>query len=258
MNRTIFGKNACFEVLRSKSRLIRRMAIAKEMKSELHDILALAKETSTALQYISKKDMDRLAKGTAHQGVIIFTYAKEYVEIEDILEAAALKEEKPFILILDSVQDPHNLGAIIRTAECAGCHGIIIPKQNSVHVTATVEMVSTGATEYMLISMVSNLNYAVSLLKKHNVWITGVEAEAAKEYYNEDYTGGIALVFGGEGEGIRKSLKENCDFLVKLPMKGSIPSLNVSVSAGIMMYEVLRQRINAANKLLAPVKGVKK
>ena len=242
MNRTIFGKNACFEVLRSKSRLIRKISIAREKKPELHDIIAAAKETSTSIQYLSNKDMDRLAKGTNHQGVIIFTYAKEYVEIEDILEYAASKNEKPFIIILDSVQDPHNLGAIIRTAECAGAHGIIIPKQNSVHVTSTVEKVSTGATEYVLVSMVSNLNYAVSLLKKNNIWITGLEAEAPKNYYDEDFRGGIALVFGSEGEGIRKSLKENCDFLVKIPMKGMIPSLNVSVSAGIILYEVVRQR----------------
>lgn len=243
MNRTIFGKNACFEVLRAKSRLIRKISIARNRKPELHDLIKVAKETSTSIQYLSDKDMDRIAKGTNHQGVIIFTYAKEYVEIEDILEFAASKNEKPFIIILDSIQDPHNLGAIIRTAECAGAHGIIIPKQGSVHVTSTVEKVSTGATEYVLISMVSNLNYAISLLKKKNIWITGVEAEAKKKYYDEDFTCGTALIFGSEGEGIRKSLKDNCDFLVRLPMKGMIPSLNVSVSAGIVLYEVLRQRM---------------
>ncbi len=248
MNRTIFGKNACFEVLRSKSRLIRKISIAREKKPELHDIIAVAKQTSTSIQYLSNKDMDRLAKGTNHQGVIIFTYAKEYVEIEDILEFAASKNEKPFIIILDSIQDPHNLGAIIRTAECAGAHGIIIPKQGSVHVTSTVEKVSTGATEYVLISMVSNLNYAISLLKKNNIWITGVEASATKNYYDEDFTGGIALVFGSEGEGIRKSLKDNCDFLVRLPMKGMIPSLNVSVAAGIVLFEAGRQRSKAAGE----------
>lgn len=243
MNRTIFGKNAAYEILKNTERQIRKVVIAKELKSELSEIIDLAKEKAIQLHYMPRKEMDRLSKGTAHQGVIVNTFTKDYVEIEDLLDKAKERDEKPLIIILDSVQDPHNLGAVLRTADGAGAHGVIILKQNAVHVTSTVERISTGASEYVPVARVSNLNYAIDILKKAGVWVVGIENEGKDEYFKVDFKMPIALIFGSEGEGIKKSSKEKCDYLVKIPMMGTITSLNVSVSAGIIMYEVLRQRL---------------
>lgn len=242
MNRMIFGRNPVFEILKEGTRQINKILIAKELKNELSDILQLAKSKGINLQYLPKKELDIVSKEIPNQGVILHTYPKDYVDIEDILSYAKEKKEVPFIIILDSIQDPHNLGAIIRTVECVGAHGIIIPKQNSTHVTSTVERISMGASEYVLVSRVSNLNYAIEVLKKEGVWIIGVEKDAKDEYFKRDFKIPIALVFGNEGEGIKRSIKEKCDYLVNIPLKGKITSLNVSVSAGILMFEVVRQR----------------
>ncbi|MFH1823864.1 MAG: 23S rRNA (guanosine(2251)-2'-O)-methyltransferase RlmB [Candidatus Firestonebacteria bacterium] len=242
MNRMIFGRNPVFEILKEGERQFNKILIAKELKNELSDILQLAKSKGINLQYLSKKELDRISKEIPNQGVILHTYPKDYVDLEDILSFAKEKKEVPFIILLDSIQDPHNLGAIIRTAECVGVHGIIIPKQRSTHVTSTVERISMGASEYMLVSRVSNLNYAIGVLKQNNIWIIGVEREGTDEYFKMDFKRPVALVFGGEGEGIKRSVKEKCDYLVNIPLKGKISSLNVSVSAGILMYEVVRQR----------------
>lgn len=163
--------------------------------------------------------------------------------MEDILEKAKTKNEPPFILILDGIEDPHNLGAIIRTAETAGVHGIIIPKRRAASVNSTVSKVSAGAVQYMKIARVNNLNETIRFLKENDVWICGTDMDATKYYYQESYKGPIAVVIGSEGLGMSRLVKENCDFLVKIPMKGKITSLNASVSAGIVMYEATKQRL---------------
>jgi 23S rRNA (guanosine2251-2'-O)-methyltransferase len=238
----IFGKNSVYEILKDARRQIKKLVIAKELKEELSDILQLAKSKGINLQYLSKKELDKISKGVSNQGVILYTYPKDYVYIEDILSYAKEKKEAPFIIILDSIQDPYNLGAIIRTSECSGVHGIIIPERNAVHITSTVERISVGASEYVMVARVSNLNNAIDVLKQNNIWSIGVEREGKEEYFKMDFKKPIALIFGSEGEGIKKSIKERCDYLVNIPLKGKITSLNVSVAAGILMYEVVRQR----------------
>ena len=183
-----------------------------------------------------------MAQTENNQGVIAIVPPFDYCDIDDILEVAKEREEKPFILILDGIEDPHNLGSIIRTAETAGVHGIIIPKRRACGVNSTVAKVSAGAVEYMKIARVNNINEAINYLKEHDVWICGTDMNTDKYYYNEDFTGGIGIVIGSEGFGMSRLVKENCDFLVKIPMKGKITSLNASVSAGIIMYEVVKQR----------------
>lgn len=247
MNRTIFGKNAAYEILKSSQRQIRKVLIAIEQKQGLEDILTIARSRGLQLQYLPKKHLDKIAKGTLHQGVIVYTFAKDYIEVEDILSVAEEKQEKPFIVILDSIQDPHNLGAILRTCDGAGVHGVIILKQNAVHITSTVERISTGASEYVPVARVSNLNHTVWTLKRSGVWIVGIEKKGKDNYFKIDFNIPVGLVFGSEGEGIKKSTKEKCDFLASIPMRGAIPSLNVSVSAGIVMYEVVRQRLCRQN-----------
>ena len=183
-----------------------------------------------------------MAQTENNQGVIAIVPPYNYCEVEDILEAAKTRNENPFIMILDGIEDPHNLGSIIRTAETAGVHGIIIPKRRAVSVNSTVTKVSAGAVEYMKIARVNNITDTIKYLKKNDVWICGTDMNTNKYYYEENFTGGIAIVIGSEGYGMSRLVKENCDFLVKIPMKGSITSLNASVSAGIVMYEVVKQR----------------
>ena len=190
-----------------------------------------------------KKDMEKIANNKNYQGVIAFVPPFSYCEIEDILEYAKGKNEEPFVLILDGIEDPHNLGAIIRTAETAGMHGIIIPKRRSASVNSTVSKVSSGAVEYMKIARVTNITDAIDKLKKEGLWICGTDINTDKYYYNQDLTGPIGIVIGNEGKGISDKVKKNCDFLVKIPMMGRVTSLNASVSTGIIIYEALKQRL---------------
>ena len=187
--------------------------------------------------------MDEMAQEENYQGVIAIVPPYEYVEIEDILEYAKQKQEDPFILILDGIEDPGNLGSIIRTAETAGVHGIIIPKRRAASVNSTVNKVSAGAVEYMNIARVTNISDAIEKLKQNGLWICGTSIDANKYYYNQDLTGPLAIVIGKEGKGIGEKVKNNCDFLVKIPMKGKIGSLNAGVSTGIIVYEAVKQRI---------------
>ncbi len=183
-----------------------------------------------------------MAQTENNQGVIAIVPPFNYCEIEDILEESKIKKTKPFILILDGIEDPHNLGSIIRTAETAGVDGIIIPKRRAASVNSTVAKVSAGAVEHMKIARVNNINDSIKFLKQNDIWIYGTDMEGANFYYEEDYRSGVAIVIGSEGYGMGRLVKENCDFLVKIPMKGKITSLNASVSAGIVMYEVVKQR----------------
>lgn len=214
-----------------------------EKHGSINKIIALAKEKKVIINEVSKAKLNQMSQTENNQGVIAIVPPFNYCEIEDILHLAKKRDEKPFILILDGIEDPHNLGSIIRTAETAGVHGIIIPKRRAANVNSTVAKVSAGAVEYMKIARVNNINDAINTLKENDVWICGTDMDTDKYYYDEDFTGGIGIVIGSEGYGISRLVKENCDFLVKIPMKGKITSLNASVSAGIVMYEVVKQRI---------------
>ena len=214
-----------------------------EKHGSINKIIALAKEKKVIINEVSKAKLNQMSQTENNQGVIAIVPPFNYCEIEDILDLAKKRDEKPFILILDGIEDPHNLGSIIRTAETAGVHGIIIPKRRAANVNSTVAKVSAGAVEYMKIARVNNINDAINTLKENDVWICGTDMDTDKYYYDEDFTGGIGIVIGSEGYGISRLVKENCDFLVKIPMKGKITSLNASVSAGIVMYEAVKQRI---------------
>ena len=238
----IEGRNAVLELLES-DRDINKIYISDgEKHGSINKIIALAKQKKVIINEISKSKLNQMAQTENNQGVIAIVPPFNYCEIEDIIELAKSKNEKPFILILDGLEDPHNLGSIIRTAETAGAHGIIIPKRRAVGVNSTVAKVSAGAVEYMKIARVNNINDAIKYLKENDVWIYGTDMNADKFYFEEDFSSGVGIVIGSEGFGISKLVKENCDFLIKIPMEGKITSLNASVSAGIVMYEVVKQR----------------
>lgn len=207
----------------------------------------MARQRKIVIVEKDKKDMEKIANNKNYQGVIAFVPPFSYCEIEDILEYAKEKKEDPFILILDGIEDPHNLGAIVRTAETAGVHGIIIPKRRSASVNSTVAKVSSGAVEYMKIARVTNITDAIDKLKKEGLWICGTDINTDKYYYEQDLTGSLAIVIGNEGKGISEKVKKNCDFLVKIPMMGKVTSLNASVSTGIIIYEALKQRLQKKN-----------
>lgn len=236
------GRNAVLELLES-NRDINKIYIAEgEKHGSIHKIIALAKQRKILINEIGRAKLNAMSQTENNQGVIAIVPPFNYCEIEDILAVSKEKNTKPFILILDGIEDPHNLGSIIRTAETAGVDGIIIPKRRAAGVNSTVAKVSAGAVEYMKIARVNNINEAINTLKKEDVWICGTDMNTDKYYYEEDFTGGIGIVIGSEGFGMSRLVKENCDFLVKIPMQGKITSLNASVSAGIVMYEVVKQR----------------
>lgn len=237
------GRNSVIELLES-GRDVNKILIAEgEKHGSINKIIAMAKERKIIITEISKAKLNQMAQTENNQGVIAIVPPFNYCEVEDILEEAKKKKEAPFILILDGIEDPHNLGSIIRTAETAGVHGIVIPKRRAASVNSTVNKVSAGAVEHMKIARVNNINETIKYLKNNGIWIYGTDMNTNKYYYDEDYKGAIAIIIGSEGFGISRLVKENCDFLVKIPMKGKITSLNASVSAGIIMYEVVKQRL---------------
>ena len=236
------GRNAVLELLES-DRDINKIYISDgEKHGSINKIIALAKKKKVIINEISKAKLNQMSQTPNNQGVIAIVPPFEYCDIDDILNTGKERKENPFILILDEIEDPHNLGSIIRTAETAGVHGIIIPKRRACGVNSTVAKVSAGAAAYMNIARVNNINDAINYLKENDVWICGTDIDAKKYYYNEDYTGGIGIVIGNEGSGMGRLVKKNCDFLVKIPMKGKVTSLNASVSAGIIIYEAVKQR----------------
>lgn len=237
------GRNAVLELLESDRDINKIFISDGDKHGSINKIIALAKKKKVLISEISRAKLNQMAQTENNQGVIAIVPPFEYCDIEDIIEEAKNRNEKPFILILDGIEDPHNLGSIIRSAETAGVHGIIIPKRRAASVNSTVAKVSAGAVAYMKIARVNNINDAINYLKENDVWICGTDIAANKYYYNEDFTGGIGIVIGNEGSGMSRLVKENCDFLVKIPMKGKVTSLNASVSAGIIMYEVVKQRI---------------
>ena len=236
------GRNAVIELLES-GKDINKLYITKgEKNGSINKIIALAKENKVVIVEKDKKQMEEIAQTDNYQGVIAIVPPFEYCEIDDILNYAKEKEENPFVLILDGIEDTHNLGAIIRTAETAGVHGIIIPKRRAASVNSTVSKVSCGAIEYMRVARVSNITDSINKLKEEGLWICGTSISAEKYYFNQDLTGPLGIVIGNEGKGMSDLVEKNCDFLVKIPMMGNVESLNASVSTGIIVYEALKQR----------------
>ena len=244
MEDQVEGRNSVTELLKSGKDINKLYVQKGEKHGSINEIIKLAKQNKVVITELDRAKLDQMSESHNHQGVIAIVPPYEYCDVDDILEYAKSKNESPFVLILDGIEDPHNLGSIIRTAECSGVHGIIIPKRRSVQVNATVNKTSAGAAQYVKVARVNNLTETIKYLKENDVWIYGTDIEG-KCYYNEQkYNGGVAIVIGSEGFGMSRLIKENCDFLVKIPMVGKINSLNASVSAGILMYEVFNQRNN--------------
>lgn len=238
----IEGRNAVLELLESNKDINKIYITKGELKGSINKIIAMASEKKVIIVQKDKKQMDMMAQSENYQGVIAVVPPYEYAEVEDILEVAKERNEEPFILILDGIEDTHNLGAIIRTAETAGVHGIIIPKRRAAQVNSTVSKVASGALQYMKIARVNNITDTISKLKDKGIWVCGTTIDAEKYYYDQDLTGPLAIVIGNEGKGISDLVKRNCDFSVKIPMKGNVTSLNASVSTGIIVYEAVKQR----------------
>ena len=236
------GRNSVLELLESEKDINKIYVTRGEKQGSINKIIGRAKGKGIVLVEVDKTKLDEMSQTGNHQGVIAIVPPFEYCEVEDILGEAKSKNEQPFILILDGIEDPHNLGAIIRTAETAGVHGVIIPKRRAASVNSTVNKVSAGAVEHMKIARVNNINDTIQYLKDNGLWIIGTDGKAENYYYEQDLTGPIALVIGSEGYGMNRLVSENCDILVKIPMMGKITSLNASVSAGIVTYEIVKQR----------------
>lgn len=239
----IAGKHAVQEALRS-GRTIHKLWIAEQAQKHLvQPIAAEAKKLGITVTYADKRKLDQMVPGIPHQGVVAQAAAQAYVQVEDLLARAKEKNEAPFLLILDEIEDPHNLGSILRSADCAGVHGVIIPKRRSVGLTATVAKTSAGAVEYVPVARVTNIAQTIEALKAEGVWVAGTAVDAGQLVYEADLRMPVAIVIGNENRGIGRLVKEKCDFLVKLPMFGRINSLNASAAASVLMYEAVRQRI---------------
>ena len=237
------GRNALNEALKA-GRTIDKVFIASgDTDKALQRLAAQAKDAGAVIVPVDRRKLDQMSTTHSHQGVIALAAAHEYFTIDDILEEAASRGENALIVICDELSDPHNLGAILRSAECAGAHGVIIPKRRSVGLTATVAKASAGAMEYMKVARVTNINTAIAELKEKGVWIFGTAAEGSIPMYKADLTGPAAIVIGNEGVGMSQLVRKNCDVMVHIPMKGSISSLNASAAASILLYEALRQRL---------------
>ncbi len=241
-NDVIEGRNAVIEALRA-GRAIDKIYIAKgDVDKTLGHIASKGRENGIVVVECDRRKLDFMSQTHAHQGVIALAAVREYCSIDDILALADERGEKPFVIVCDEISDGHNLGAIIRSAECAGAHGIIIPKRRSAGLTANVGKASAGAAEHMLIARVANLPAAIKELKSRGLWVYGTAADGQSDLWHTDFSGAVALVIGSEGDGMGRLVKENCDFIVSLPMKGQVSSLNASNAAAITMYEILRQR----------------
>lgn len=237
------GRNSVLELLESGKDINKIFVARGEKHGSIHKIIAKAKEMRIVVVEKEKRQLDQMAQNENYQGVIAIVPPFDYCEIEDILQEAKNKQEDPFVLILDGIEDPHNLGSIIRTAETAGIHGVIISKRRAVGVNSTVNKVSCGAVEHMKIARVTNISDAILQLKGAGLWICGTDIATDKDYYAQDLKGPLGIVIGNEGQGMSEKVRKNCDFLVKIPMKGKVTSLNASVSTGIVVYEAVKQRI---------------
>jgi len=237
----IEGRNPVFEALKA-GRTVEKILIVKGIQGAGKKLVNFAEGLGVKVQYVDRTILDKKSVSGTHQGVIAMTSGYRYAEsIEQVINRAKEDGEHPFIIVLDKIKDPHNLGAIIRTAHCCGVHGVVIPRKNAVGVTSTAVKASAGAVEYIPVIQVANISHTLGKMKKMGLWIAGADMEG-KTMYDVELTGPLGLVIGSEGKGISRLVKEKCDFIVQIPMKGEISSLNASVAAGVLMYEILRQR----------------
>ena len=239
----IEGRNAVIEALRAGASIDKIFIQKGETDKTLGHIASTARAAGVVVVDADKRKLDFMSRTHAHQGVIALASVREYVSVEDILNIAREKGENPLIVVCDEISDPHNLGAIIRTAECAGAHGVIIPKRRSAGLTSIVGKTSAGAVSYLPVARVPNIPALLEQLQKEGVWVFGTAAEGACDLYSADLKGPAAIVIGSEGDGMTRLVREKCDFLVSIPMKGSISSLNASAAAAILLYEAVRQRL---------------
>ena len=237
------GRNAITEALKAGRTIDKVFVAAGDTDRGLQRLAAQAKEAGAVVVPVDRRKLDQMSTTRSHQGIIALAAAHDYCTIDDLLEEAASRGEAPLLVICDELSDPHNLGAIMRSAECAGAHGVIIPKRRSVGLTATVAKASAGAVEYMKVARVTNINNAINELKEKGVWIFGTAAEGSIPMYKADLTGPAAIVIGNEGDGMSQLVRKNCDVMVHIPMKGKISSLNASAAASILLYEAVRQRL---------------
>lgn len=240
----VAGRNAVMEALKG-SRSVNKLVIANgSTEGSIKEIIAVAKEKGVNIQYWDRSKLDSIARGIRHQGVLAQVAPVQYAELEDILQVAKDRNEPPFIVLLDELEDPHNLGAILRTADAAGVHGVLIPKHRSCPLSATVAKTSAGAVEHVPVTRVGNLVQTIKKLKQEGLWVAAADMDG-KDYYDTDLTGPLLLIIGSEGQGVGRLVKEQCDFVVRIPMVGKINSLNASVAGSILMYEAMKQRHKA-------------
>lgn len=239
----LIGRNAVIEAIRS-GRGINKLLIADgDKEGSVKEVISLAKEQGIVIQFVERSKIEGIAGGQRHQGVLAYVAPVAYSDLETILQAAETKGEAPFLLLLDELEDPHNLGALLRTADATGVHGVLIPKRRSVPLTATVAKTSAGAVEYVPVARIGNIAQTLRKLKDKGFWVAGADMDGSQNYYEADLTGPLVLVVGSEGHGMSRLTKEQCDFIVKMPMVGKINSLNASVAGSILMYESMRQRL---------------
>lgn len=243
----LIGRNAVIEALRSDRGINKILLAEGDRAGSVKEILSLARERGIVVQSVNRSKLEALAGGLRHQGVLAYVSPVAYAELEDILKRAAEKEEPPFLLLLDELEDPHNLGALLRTADAAGVHGVLIPKRRSVPLNATVAKTSAGAVEYVPVARIGNISQTLRELKQKGMWVAGADMDGEQTYYEADLTGPLVLVVGSEGHGMSRLTREQCDFVVRMPMAGRINSLNASVAGSILMYEVMRQRLLKRN-----------
>ena len=242
----VAGRNAVMEALKG-SRSVNKLMIANgSTEGSIKEIIAVAKEKGVNIQYWDRSKLDSIARGIRHQGVLAQVAPVQYAELEDILQVAKDRNEPPFIVLLDELEDPHNLGAILRTADAAGVHGVLIPKHRSCPLSVTVAKTSAGAVEHVPVARVGNLVQTIKKLKQEGLWVAAADMDG-KDYYDTDLTGPLLLIIGSEGQGVGRLVKEQCDFVVRIPMVGKINSLNASVAGSILMYEAMKQRRKALN-----------
>ncbi|WHZ03276.1 23S rRNA (guanosine(2251)-2'-O)-methyltransferase RlmB [Neobacillus sp. YX16] len=237
----IIGKNPVMEALRSERDINKILIAESSQRGQMQQLIQLAKEANVIVQFVPKKKIDQISDEN-HQGVLAYVAAYQYAEMDDLFAAAEKKNETPFFLLLDEIEDPHNLGSIMRTADAVGAHGIIIPKRRAVGLTATVAKASTGAIEHIPVVRVTNMARTIDELKERGVWIAGTDASGKQDYRQLDGTMPLGLVIGSEGKGMGRLVRDKCDFLINLPMAGKVTSLNASVAAALLMYEVYRRR----------------
>jgi len=238
----IEGRNPVLEALKSGREIDKLFIQSGQLEGSIRQIIALAREKNILIKEVDKAKLDKMSQTKSHQGVIASAALYKYYEVDDILEIAKQKEEDPFIVILDEITDPQNLGSILRSCDAAGVHGVIIPKRRAASLTPIIGKISAGAVEYVPVAKVTNINQTINYLKEKGIWVAGADADG-ETYYEKDLTGPIALVVGSEGKGLGRLVKENCDFIVGIPMSGKISSLNAAVSCAVIAFEIKKQRI---------------